>query len=215
VDVETLAADAATMEPSLFQTEYLGWWRLDTARGVDLAGWAECGVTGSSMPAGGRWITADIAPDRSRAAVAVAARAGDRVHVELVAAGDGTSWVSRHVLELAAARGSRVRLDQYGPAGNLIAELAPKLRHRLEVANTGDVARACATVHDLVTARRLRHRGQPELDTAITAAVARRHGDGWLWDRRVTDPAVMAVTVAVDAAARPPETGKPAIGVAQ
>lgn len=214
VDVDTLAADAATMDPTLFQTEYLGWWRMDTARGIDLSGWARCGEAGSTMPAARRWIAADIATDRSTAAVAVAATDGDRVHVEVVAAGAGTAWVARHVLDL-AGRGTRVRLDAYGPAGNLVAELSPKLRDRLEVANTGDVARACGTMHDLVSAGRLRHREQPELDAAVAGAVARRHGDAWLWDRRVTDPALLAATLAAEAAARPTATAKPTLVVAK
>lgn len=215
VDVDTLAADAATMDPTQFQTEYLGWWRLDTARTIDLAGWSACGASESTMPTARRWITADIAPDRSTAAVAVAAADGDRVHVEVVAQGPGTSWVARHILELAATRGTRVRLDAYGPAGNLVGELVAKLRDRLEVAGTADVARACATMHDLVSAGRLRHREQPELDAAVAGAVARKHGDAWLWDRRVTAPAMLAATLAADAAARPPAAGKPTVTVAR
>lgn len=211
IPVESLAADAATMDPAQFQTEYLGWWRAAAARSIDLAGWAGCEVTGSTMPAGVPWwITADVAPDRTRAAVAVAAPAGDRVHAEVVAAGPGTSWVASSILEL-AGRAHRVRLDAYGPAGNLIAELAPRLRDRLEVAGTTDVARACAQLHDLVTAGRLRHRAQPELDTAVESAVARRHGDGWLWDRRTTAPELLAVTLAADAAARPAPIGVPEV----
>ena len=199
------------MDPSLFQTEYLGWWRMDTARGIDLNGWARCAAEGSTMPTARRWIAADISLDRSSAAVAVAAPDGDRVHLEVVAAGTGTGWVARHILDLAEERGTRVRLDAYGPAGNLVAELAPKLRDRLEVVNTGDVARACATMHDLVSVGRLRHRAQSELDAAVAGAVARRHGDAWLWDRRITDPALLAATLAADAAARPITTAKPGV----
>lgn len=212
IGVAELAADAATMDPAQFQTEYLGWWHAPAARAVDLAGWAGCADAAATMPAAGWWVSADVAPDRTRAAVAVAAPAGDRVHVEVVAAGSGTSWVAGHLLEL-AGRAGRVRLDAYGPAGNLVAELQPRLRDRLEVAGTADVARACAQLHDLVTAGRLRHRAQHELDQVVEGAVARRHGDAWLWDRRVTGPELLAVSLAADAAARPRPTGRPQVAV--
>jgi hypothetical protein len=118
------------------------------------------------------------------------------------------------VLELAGP-GDRIRLDSYGPAGNLVAELAPRLGARLEVAGTADVARACAQLHDLVDAGRLSHRAQPELDDVVAAAVARRHGDAWLWDRRTTGPELLAVTLAADAASRPGPAGRPTLATSR
>lgn len=214
IPVDALAADLATMDPEDFQSEYLGWWQAPAGRAVDLAGWSRCADPAAVLPGAGWWIAADATPDRTAGAVTIAAPAGDRVHVEVVRAEPGAAWLAGAVAQLATAQpGARVRLDAYGPAGNLLAELQPRLRDRLEVAGTADVARACAQLHDLVAAGRLRHRAQPELDAAAAGAVARRHGDAWLWDRRATAPALLAATLAVDGAARPAPAGKPVIAV--
>lgn len=211
IPAEALAVDAATMDPAQFQAEYLGWWHAPATRGVDLARWGAGEDPDAVMPARGRWIVAEVTPDRTWGAVAVAAPVGDgRVHAELVAAGPGATWVVDHVVQL-VARGDRVRGDTYGPAGNITAELLSRLGSRVEPASTSDVARACAQLHDLVSAGRVRHRAQPELDDVIAGATARRHGDGWLWDRARTGPEVLAVTLAVDAAARPTAAVKPGV----
>lgn len=206
IDVEALAADLdGGMSPRQFQSEYLGWWHEVTERGVDLARWNELAEPASTMPATGRWIAAEVSADRSRAAIAVAARSGDRTHVEVVQADAGTGWVADAVLRL-AERHAKVRVDAYGPAANLIPDLA-KLGDRLSVVGTSDVARACAQVHDLVSSGRLRHRGQPELDAVVIEATARKLGDAWLWDRRTTGPELLAATLAADAASHdtPPQ----------
>jgi hypothetical protein len=212
IGADALLPDLEAMDPESFQAEYLGWWAAehDQPGAVDLEAWAEGAGTVELGDLAGWVVAADVTPDRARGAVAVAAPApGGGVHVELVAEGPGATWVVGAALELLGRRrDARLVVDTYGPAANLGAELAARARGRVLELATAEAARSCATFVDLITDRRVSHRGQPELGAVLAAAVGRRYGESWLWDRRVTDPAVLAATWAtgVVAAAPPPVT---------
>jgi len=212
---DALLPDLEAMDAATFQAEYLGWWAPEAERvgALDLERWAAA-ADRLELERFAPWtIAADVAPDRSRAAVAVAAPTGaGRVHLELVATGPGATWVTDAVCALLARRrDARAVIDSYGPSANLAAELEIRARGRVTTLTTADAARACATLVDLIDAGNVGHRAQPELDTALLEAVGRRYGDAWLWDRRRTPPAVCAATWAAAAAATAPPAVTPAV----
>jgi hypothetical protein len=102
-------------------------------------------------------------------------------------------------------------VDTYGPAANLGVELAQRARGRVLELTTPEAARSCATFVDLIADRRVTHRGQPELRAVLASAAGLRYGESWLWDRRVTDPAVLAATWATGAVAALPAPVAPII----
>ncbi len=203
---DALVPDLEAMDAATFQAEYLGWWapEHELVGAVDLARWAALG-DGLALDRLAPWTVAvDVAPDRSRAALAVAAPTPAGVHVELVAQGAGATWIVPAALELLARHPrARVVVDTYGPAANLADEIDRQARGRVDKLDTASAARSCATLVDLIADGRVGHAAQPELAGALLEAVARRYGDTWLWDRRRTPPAVCAVTWAAAAAAAP------------
>lgn len=221
VDIEALEADAATMDPVDWGCEYLGWWEdpADTAEHpVDAEQWDRSGGPHHALARTGPWhLAVDIDLDRGHAALAAATATERTVTVELVAAGPGVEWLLPTVAELNSRRpAASCTVDSFGPAGNLAPDLTRMLGARCRVAGTVEVARACATLVDLVASGRLQHRHQVELDTSILTSTARPYGDGgWLWRRRHTTgtaPAVAATLAA--AAAAQPTFGRPMLATA-
>jgi hypothetical protein len=204
---EALVPDLEKMDEATFQAEYLGWWAPEHELGgaIDLPRWNA--LTADLELAGLHpWrIAVDVAPDRSRAAIAVAApTAPGRCHVELVAHGPGVTWVIGAALELVHRhRAHRLVVDTWGPVSNLADELDLKARGQVDRLDTPEAARSCSTFVDLITDGAVSHRGQPEVTEALVAASSRRYGEVWLWDRRATPPEVCALTWAAAAAAAP------------
>jgi len=218
IGADALIPDLEEMDAETFQAEYLGWWAPEHDRPgvIDLESWAAAAGTVELDPLPGWIVAADVTPDRARGAVAIAAPSGGGVHVELVAQGAGVTWVVGAALEvLGRRRDARVVVDTYGPSANLGVELATRARGRVIELATPEAARCCATFVDLIADRRVSHRAQPELDAALVEAVGRRYGDSWLWDRRVTPPAVTAVTWAAGLAAAAPPPVTPQIASSQ
>jgi hypothetical protein len=202
-----IEADRHNMPADLFHQEYHGWWDdgAATLAAIDLEAWAGAGRPDAALAPAGWSLAIDGTPDRRGGAVAAATMDDTgTVTVELVADGAGLAWTVDAGAHLARSRAGRIVLDGYGPAGNLATDFERQVGPgALEVYGTREVARACATFYDLLTTGRLTHRGQAELAAAMSGAVARKLGDGWLWDRRSTPPAVLAATLAAAAAAVP------------
>lgn len=205
-----------------FRREGLGIWDAsETLRVISGATWA-ARVLADPKIDGPVAYGVDMNPDRTVAAIGVAARSGERVHVEVAKHGSclaGTRWV---VDWLADRVGPAVVIDARSPAAALI----PDLRVRgVEVTITGaqQMAQACGAFYDLATAEPLTpdapfllsHFDQPLLNAAL--AGARKRGisgeGGWGWDRRGgTDiTPLVAVTLAswgLTAKAKKPRTGR-------
>jgi hypothetical protein len=71
---------------------------------------------------------------------------------------------------------------------------------RVEVVATPDHAKACNLLVSLVENRAVRHRGEPELQSAVRGAARKSLGDSWLWSRklaRVDISPLVAATLAL------------------
>ena len=205
-----------------FRREGLGIWdAAETLRVISGAVWAARAVSEPRVD-GPVSYGVDMNPDRTTAAIGVAARSGEGVHVEVARHGScegGTRWL---VDWLAERKGPIVVIDARSPA----AALVPDLRLRgVEVMLTGaqQMAQACGGFYDLATAEPavpgapflLSHFDQPLLNMAL--AGARKRGisgeGGWGWDRRdgsdITP--LVAVTLAafgLVAKSKKPKTGR-------
>jgi hypothetical protein len=91
------------------------------------------------------------------------------------------AWIS----ERAARRRVPVVIDGASPAATLIPALAAAKVHTV-LTTARDMGRACGGFIDDVSAGRLSHPGQAQLDAAVAGARRRPIGDAglWAWDRR-------------------------------
>jgi hypothetical protein len=165
-----------------FRREALGIWTSTTAtqRLLGAVAWQRVQAP-KSMPGPRLAMAVHFTPDRSAAAVAVASRRRDgRIHAELIAHENGVSWALHYVRE----RVSRHKPESLVLAGSMAAgHLAADLERirGFKALGAGDVKRACARLHDLVTADAVELAVRPHPDLDDNAAIARRSSTGPEW----------------------------------
>lgn len=177
-----VAAERRTLKPSEFARERLGWW--DKIKGgtlFHLPSWWRL-RDDASTPGELVVFAAHVTPDRRAASVVVASLRGDGVtHIEVVAHGDGVSWVVPWLVERAERHSAAaVVLAGSMAAGSLVPELEDV--DGFKAFGPMDVRRACAAFYDAVTAGTIATLTSTELDAAV-AAVSRSSGRGeWVFD---------------------------------
>ena len=130
-------------------------------------------------------FAADVTPERSHAAIAVAGLRADGLgHGEVVDHRPGTGWVVGRLVELVQKwRPCAVVVDDTGPAGNLIAPLEAAGIEVVKPTGRG-MAHAAGDLFDAVAERTIRIVPRPALDAAVAGAAQRPLGDGWAWARK-------------------------------
>jgi len=130
-------------------------------------------------------FAADVTPERSHAAIAVAGRRADGLgHGEVVDHRPGTGWVVPRLVELHQRwRPCAVVVDDTGPAGNLIAPLEAAGVEVVKPTGRG-MAHAAGDLFDAVAEATMRVVPRPALDAAVAGAAQRPLGDGWAWARK-------------------------------
>ena len=130
----------------------------------------------------------DVSWDRSTAWIGAAVRRPDgRFHLEVVAQGQGTEWVSTWLLDrLERWSPVAVCLQQTGaPSSTLVDELTDALGTALVRPMSGpDMAKASGMLFDATTEAAIVHPGQEQLDAAAAVAVVRPIGEAWAFDRK-------------------------------
>jgi hypothetical protein len=204
ISTEHVADEALAMDARTFAVERLGvgdWPDPDSSQHViDMKLWAELVDLGSE-PLDPVCFAVDVAPDRSRATIAVAAKRADGlVHVEVVRRLPGTGWVAKELARLVREHQCLTPLiDGAGPAANLLPEFN-QLELGVDTAAASDMAKACGEFFDSVQERDVRHLGQSEMTAALKGAVQRPLGDAWAWSRKnssVDISPLVACTLAV------------------
>ncbi len=187
VTEETIADEFDRLELADFCRAYLNWWPSDVpddwiviVRDV----WTAL-ADPQSRPVDPVAFAADVTPERSAAAVAVAGRRADgKLHAEVVAHRRGTGWVVPYLIERVAKwRPCAVVIDPTGPAGSLIAPLEAA---EIEVVKLGarEAGQAAGQIYDAVDQGDLRYLPHPALDAAVAGARQRPLGDSWAWARK-------------------------------
>jgi hypothetical protein len=187
VTEQTIAAEFERLELADFCRAYLNWWPGEIPADwqvVAEAAWLALADPLSSAvdPVS---FGADVTPDRSAAAIAVAGVRPDGLgHVEVVDHRPGTGWVVGRLVDLAARWSPcAIVVDDTGPAASLIPPLEAA---GLEVARPTTRARAAADsgLYDAVAEGTVRYVPRPALDAAVAGAAKRPLGDSWAWARR-------------------------------
>lgn len=189
IDLSVVRAARQTLGEAEFRRAYLNQWvdRDAGERVITAQDWAR-GLDPDSAVTGRIVLAVDTSRDRTMSAVSMAGgRLDGRVHVQLLAHGEGTSWVADEVARLKDELGAvAVVLDAAGPAASLLPELA---EYKIEPVVTGaaQMAQACGAFYDAVVDDvSVRHIGQPPLDAALAAARKRELMDTWAWGRKAS-----------------------------
>lgn len=172
-----------SMSDEQYRRERLGIWaQLGGETAISDSEWSRL-LDPDSLPGVFVAFAVDIPRTGDSANVAVVSgRADGRLHAEVIARRNGTSWVPLFLRELQqawGAQGTQVFLDFDGAASALEHDLSLE-RVRYSYLNRKQIARACSVFFNDVLERRIVHRGQEEVDEARKVAATRAVGDG-LW----------------------------------
>lgn len=201
---EFIAFELRSMDPRTFAVERLGvseWpsTAADSAAIISADDWRALADPESQI-VGRVAFAADVAPNRSRASIAVAGRRADgKLHVEIVEHAAGTGWLLPRIVELLKEHGGTVAIDGRGPAAALAVELLKEHSIVAVEADSQDMAQACGSLFDAATQDELRHLGTAELAGAVAGAATRPLGDAWAWARKKSSidiTPLVAVTLA-------------------
>ena len=149
---------------------------------IPLHMWDGCVAAGVERPGSGLVFAVDVSPDQASAAVAACWRRPDGVpHVELVAHGEGVSWLADRVSELRARWGGVWLLNPRGASASQAADW-PGVQ-----VSGAEARQSCVELEAAVRSGVFGHYGQPVLRAALEGAVKRPSEDGgWYWARRST-----------------------------
>lgn len=210
---ETVVAQRAAMSAVGYARERIGIWPQDLSEGflvIPEADWEDAQDPASRID-GPFALSVAVSLDRSRATICAAGYRPDGLaHVEVTAnahvidSRPGTGWVAPRLVEILKRRKPcALVIDAGGPAGSLIADVEKAIvedkalldragKPIVEVTRIGtaDVARGYGMFFDGVagedvTARDVKHLGQPELTASVAGAVTRSMGPGaTTWDAK-------------------------------
>lgn len=205
---ETLATDRRSLPPLEFARETMGWWEDPPAGSaiIDLGEWGNLAVPDATLldPV---TFSLEIPADRSRSLIgtAGASSVAGRTQVEVAKTGPGTDWP----VDWLKRNGARsVVLDGAGEAASLTPALEAAGIKVVRVTGA-ERAQACGAFYDAAAQRSLVHLGDPQITSAVAAAVWKQVGEGArAFSRRQSSAdisALYAVTFALHGHAHQPD----------
>jgi len=204
ITMETVRRELRSMSAQGFARERLGVWpfRILSATSawavIRKADWLAAADPNSDRPSPVAFAVT-LSTDRKWATISAAGpRPDGLILIHVVDRREGTGWVVERLQEL-IARWSPVAvvIDKGSPAGSIATE-AEEAGIELTPIQTRDVAAAAGALYDGVAGRPavdpatgelgrdprvVRHRDQPELNTAVAAAAKRNLSTAWAWDQ--------------------------------
>ena len=189
VTVDAIRSERASMEPAEFARAYGNVPDRHAAEAwsvVPERTWA--GLTDAeSHPVGRVVFAAAFAHDQSHAAVGLAGwRPDGLLHLEVAQYAEGTSWALPYMVDRHARHDPQATVVDGGShEGAIVKGLEAAHIEVLQPGARGVTEAYADFVEDATDSKRLRHRGQADLDTALAGAVTRDVGDaGKAWGRR-------------------------------
>lgn len=215
LQIENIHSEFAGLEKAAFDVERLshGDWPVeDEAWSVFTEeGWSSCfdPHSGAQRP---MTFSIDTTPDKRYSAICVAADNGEgATHIEVTARDGvmdyrpGTDWVVRRAIEINKRTGSDSQwvIDKGQQAGSYWNELN-NAGLRLVAPTAREYAQACGEFFADVmpiggSTPKIRHIGQPELQSAIAGAVKRDLAEMWAWDKRNSATDISPLVAATNA----------------
>jgi len=191
IDIDLIRQEFETLDESEFRRAYLNQWTT-SATTVFAHGQWEAVSRDIPQPSTRMVFAVDVNPERSMAAIAVAA---DGV-CGLIDSRPGVGWAVDECIRIAKAHKVPVAMSAQGPAGSFLPDLE-RAGVTVVPVSAADMRAACGSFFDEVVEQRVVVKSDKTLDRAVLAAVKRNSGDGWVWDRRGGDISpLVAVTLA-------------------
>jgi hypothetical protein len=191
ISSDFLRLQSETLDRDTFAVEYLSLPGAGpAAHCVDVDAWARAPTTELADQI---VLAVDGRPDSQSAAIVAVGRTGDVFGVEVVEQAEGVDWVPARLVDIARRWTAQVVVDRGGPLGWLV----PALEHAgigVVTAGASDVLTAAAGFAVAVATDTVAHDRDPRLDEAVLAAVRRRAGDRWQFDR--TSPVDLSPLIA-------------------
>lgn len=188
ISLEACEDDRAAMDDDQFGMERLGIWNLDEISHdsvIPAQLWDDLTAREDREIISPVAFAVDVSPDRKHASIAAAGtNLLGNLQVEVVADGDGLSWVLGALTSLVLAHHPvTLVVDRTSAAASLLPALAAE---GIEPDTTGpsEMAQACGGFYDDAIGGVLAHLGDPLLREALLGAEQRKLSDAWAWNRR-------------------------------
>lgn len=195
IDRDFLAREARVMAPGEFARAYGNARTTSDERYISPELWSAAATDELPDRSGRLVLAAELAQDRSRAAI-IASAAGV---LEVVESRPGIEWVGPRLLDLAARWSpAAIVVDPAGPSSTLHDELT-RAGLTLYPLQAAERLTAPQRLMDDLAAGAVRVVPHPDMDAAADAAKPRVVGDGWVWGRRLSGgpiPEIVAGTLA-------------------
>ncbi len=153
-------------------------------------------------------LALDVPPDRMTAAFAVAGKRSDglnHVSVRYFVPPDRMTNLVELAAELAGRHNTKLILPPGAPAKAWRPELIAA-GVEVDELTPAEYAEACGSIQAKVAEGSIRHRGQPELTTAVNGTIAKRSGDVETFSRRSSSTNISPLVAATCALHRVPES---------
>lgn len=141
-------------------------------------------------------IAYEVSYDRSRAAIVAAWKDGKTTQVKVLMTGSGTSWLQPALEQLAAARPMVIGADKY--AQNLViadALTADNSDLKLKLLTPEGAKTGAVSFKARIEDGTIRHDGHLALKTAVSTALSRPMGEGWVFSHK-SEPELVAASTA-------------------
>lgn len=174
---EFVRGERASMTPTEFGREYLGWSEVDDADVVDVKAWVGLADPLSSPRPYPLALGVEVAPGFASASVVAAGYRDDgAMHVEVLAERPGTSWLAEFLLD----KQRELRADVFYRTGKVpVASVLPSLsRVTLEPVDAARFSAGVGLLERKVAEASLRHLGSPGLTRSLAEANKVDIGDG-------------------------------------
>jgi len=195
IDEATIRGDFQGMPRHEFQRSMLNMWTSAMGEAViSIEVWESLADRDAPRP-DSLILGVDLSPRSKSAAIAAAGPRDGRLYVSILEHGPGSDWVAPRLEELREELGAEVLADRKACAA-IWGEIEPLGVVEVDAAGA---AESCAYFLDLATRGKLRHRGEPELLSALDGAALRPLADSSAWSRRNSGSDISplcAVTVA-------------------
>lgn len=192
---QAIRAALLTDPEDVFRTEVLCSWVASTEAAFSPQVWEA--LTDAEAARGSEVVFGlDVAHDHSSASLAVAWRRPDgAAQVMLAAHRPGVEWVVDECTRVLREWGGRLVVESTGTAAFLLPSLTTGAA--VETVSRQFYVEACAALDAAITARQVRHGGQPELTTAVAAARWSSRGEAGQRVLSRKDPRVSGLVAAV------------------
>ncbi|PMQ21367.1 hypothetical protein CIK84_07395 [Glutamicibacter arilaitensis] len=213
IEKADIAAAAESMSRGEFIRAFMNRPTIQKSDAVfDLKAWAELKTELSEPLRREVAIGFEVNADRSRAAIVAAWKNGNsgEIHHKVIRNGSGINWLAPTLEQLAEYRPTAIGADRYAQNNALVSELSDELQKEVVTLTPEHIKTACVAYKGRIEDGTVKHTGDGALTRAVSEAMSRPMGEGWVLSHN-SPPEVVAAVVAVRLLALSKEESQPLI----